>query len=155
MPNLNGPPASIRPKQPLTAIHQDRRVLARILCIEDNLAIREMLRFALVNIGRFELCNCADGDEALARFPDHRPELILLDWQLPERSGTDTLKAMRALSTDHPVPVVIMSSRNDQAGSSAITSSGAIGTLAKPLDPMRLASQLRKFYANHSRSMLN
>lgn len=130
-------------------------MLARILCVEDNLAIREMLKFALVDIGRFDLCNCADGDEALARFPEHRPELILLDWQLPQRSGSDTLNAMRALSLEHPVPVVIMSSRNDRAGSSTITNSGAIGTLAKPLDPMRLASQLRRFYANHSRSMLN
>ena len=121
-------------------------LLTRVMCIEDNAAIRNMLTHALAEIGHLDVCAVANGEEAVERYALVNPDLVLLDWELPGISAAETLRALHTQNCGRQAPVLVMSSRCTAELESSAFSAGACGTLKKPLDPMILASRLRQFY---------
>lgn len=117
----------------------------RLLCIEDDPDIRLILQLALETVGGYQLQLCASGPEALAAFPDFRPDVILLDVMLPGMDGPAVLKELRKLMGAAAVPVIFLTAKVQPAEIEQFKSLGALGVIAKPFDPMSLAQQIAAF----------
>jgi len=103
-------------------------VHVKILIVDDHARIRRLIRQVLVETAH-EVVECADGDAALHLWTDARPDLVLMDLEMP---GTDGLAATRAIR--HSVPsavVVILSAHDSPALRLAAQEAGAAGYLLK------------------------
>lgn len=122
--------------------------LSRVMCIEDNQVIRDMLHLALADLGHLDVCSCESGEQAIETLPQEAPDLILLDWDLPGLSGPATLDGLRQMTSGRRAPVVLMTFKRGRQLEAELSQSGVLGLLHKPLDPMHLASRLRRLHAD-------
>ena len=76
--------------------------MSRILVVEDEENIRLLYKEELQDLG-YEVIQASDGREAIEKFDLHRPDLIILDIQLPELDGIETMKVIREKSKDVPI----------------------------------------------------
>lgn len=114
-------------------------VRGRVLVIDDDLALAEMLGIVLRGEG-FEPVFCADGSLALQAFRDSRPEVVLLDLMLPGLDGVDVCRLIRAESG---VPIVMLTAKNDTVDVVLGLESGADDYIVKPFKPKELVARLR------------
>lgn len=117
--------------------------LERILCVEDDPDIQEVIRLALETVGGFTVKLCASGREALAGMAGFRPDLVLLDVMMPGMDGPQTLAALRQQPEGAALPVIFMTAKVQPEEVAHLESLGVLGVIAKPFDPMALAQELR------------
>jgi two-component system response regulator MtrA len=115
------------------------RVRDRVLVVDDDPALAEMLGIVLRNEG-FEPVFVADGEQALAAFRDHRPDIVLLDLMLPGMSGIDVCRAIRAESG---IPIVMLTAKTDTVDVVLGLESGADDYVVKPFKPKELVARIR------------
>lgn len=124
-----------------------RPPLNHILYVEDDPDIRTVAQIALETVGGFALKTCHSGQEALdAVAGGYTPDLVLLDVMMPSMDGPSTLAALRTLAATAATPAVFMTAKVQAAEVAHYISLGAIGVVAKPFDPMRLAQQVRELW---------
>jgi two-component system response regulator MtrA len=114
-------------------------VKARVLIVDDDLALAEMLGIVLRGEG-FEPVFCSDGLKAVAAFRASRPDLVLLDLMLPGRDGIDVCRAIRAESG---VPIVMLTAKTDTVDVVVGLESGADDYVVKPFKPKELVARIR------------
>jgi two-component system response regulator RegX3 len=119
----------------------------RILIVEDESSLAETIRYNLDREG-FSTITAGDGRAALERFRAERPDLVLLDLMLPEVSGLDVCRIIRAEST---VPVIIVTAKDAEADRVAGLELGADDYVTKPFSMRELVSRVR---ANLRRSRM-
>jgi two-component system response regulator MtrA len=112
---------------------------ARVLVVDDDPALSEMLGIVLRNEG-FEPSFVGDGDSALAAFRSTKPDLVLLDLMLP---GTDGLDVCRAIRAESGTPIVMLTARADTADVVIGLESGADDYVVKPFKPKELVARIR------------
>lgn len=112
---------------------------ATILIVEDEPPIRRLLR-SILTAHEHRALEAATGAEALSALRHHRPDLVLLDLGLPDIDGQALIGQIRALS---PVPIVVLSSRGDEAAKVAALDSGADDYVTKPFGADELMARLR------------
>jgi DNA-binding response OmpR family regulator len=110
-----------------------------LLFIEDDDQIRLALRLALEDEG-YEVREAADGRTGLAAFHADEPDLVLLDLRLPDMSGFDVCRALRAMSI---VPIVMVTAQTDTNDMVAGLEAGADDYVTKPVVPKELAARIR------------
>jgi two-component system OmpR family response regulator len=125
--------------------------LDRILYVEDDADIRTVGAMALEGVGGFTLKACASGAEAVAAAAEFCPQLILLDVMMPEMDGPATLKALRALAGTAATPVIFMTAKVQPKEVAHYRELGALDFIAKPFDPMTLASEIRAIFGRAGR----
>jgi CheY-like chemotaxis protein len=113
-----------------------------ILLVEDDPDIQAVARLTLEALGGFEVHVCSSGDEALARGPAARPDLVLLDVMMPGMDGPTTLEAMRARPELAATPVVFMTAKVQPQEVARYLALGARGVITKPFDPVSLPAQV-------------
>ena len=118
--------------------------LARILLVDDQRDIRSIAQLALGKLGGFTLHACASGEDALREAGGFSPDLLLLDVSMPGLDGTATLARMREMGI--AVPAVFFTARASSDDVARYEALGAIGTIPKPFDPLKLAGQLRELW---------
>ncbi|MEO8526944.1 MAG: two-component system response regulator CreB [Caldimonas sp.] len=111
----------------------------RVLIVEDEPGIADTLQYALRTEG-FEPAWCATGEEALARIASEPPALVILDVGLPDASGFEIFKRIRATSE---VPVVFLTARSDEIDRVVGLELGADDYIAKPFSPRELVARVR------------
>jgi len=111
----------------------------RILIVEDEPGIADTLQYALRTDG-FEPAWCATGEEALADARARPPALVILDVGLPDASGFEIFKRLRATSD---VPVVFLTARSDEIDRVVGLELGADDYIAKPFSPRELVARVR------------
>jgi two-component system KDP operon response regulator KdpE len=111
----------------------------RILVIDDEQAIRRLLRTALAD-SEFELCEAENGHSGLAATVTLRPDLILLDLGLPDMDGVDVIKRLREWS---PVPIIVLSVRDRERDKVSALNAGADDYLTKPFGVSELVARIR------------
>ncbi len=121
--------------------------IKRILHVEDDADIREITRLALVDLGGFDLLQCANGVEALEKAAAFGPDLMLLDVMMPGMSGPETLSGLRAHATLARIPAIFMTSKDMSSAHASDIEALAIGVIPKPFDPVALPDQLRSMVA--------
>ena len=117
--------------------------LQRILYVEDEPDIQAVAKLALEMVGGFEVKICSSGAEALREAEAFAPDMILLDVMMPGMDGPTTFKALRALPSLAEVPIAFMTAKVQPAEIEYFKSLGARDVIAKPFDPMNLATQVR------------
>ncbi len=110
-----------------------------LLLIEDDDQIRLALRLALEDEG-YEVREAADGRAGLAAFHASEPDLVLLDLRLPDMSGFDVCRALRAMSI---VPIVMVTAQTASEDMVAGLEAGADDYVTKPIVPKELAARIR------------
>lgn len=123
--------------------------LNRILCVEDEADIREILTLALESIGGFTVESCASGQEALDRVVATDPDLILLDVMMPEMSGPSTLEALQQIPEAATKPVIFLTAKTQASEIEQFKALGAIDVLTKPFSPMTLAEEIKEAWQRH------
>jgi CheY-like chemotaxis protein len=123
------------------------RELRRILYVEDDEPIRTVGLMTLQTVGGFEVIACASGAEALAKAPEARADLILLDVMMPEMDGPQTLLRLRTLPETAVTPVVFLTARVQPSEIAELRALGAVDVLAKPFNPMTLPDKLRAIWS--------
>lgn len=111
----------------------------RILLVEDEIAIRRLLRTIITPHG-WEVVEAVNGAEALAQARQSLPELILLDLGLPDADGLDLIPALRR---ERPVPIIILSSRDREADKVQALDLGADDYVTKPFSEGELLARIR------------
>ena len=111
----------------------------RVLIVEDEPGIADTLQYALRTEG-FEPAWCATGEEALVRIGSEAPALVILDVGLPDASGFEVFKRIRATSD---VPVVFLTARSDEIDRVVGLELGADDYVAKPFSPRELVARVR------------
>jgi two-component system KDP operon response regulator KdpE len=112
---------------------------ALILIVEDEPPIRRLLRTTLA-AQDYRVLEAATGAEALAALRHHRPDLVLLDLGLPDIDGLALIGQIRARG---PVPIVVLSSRGEEAAKVAALDAGADDYVTKPFGADELMARLR------------
>jgi two-component system, OmpR family, response regulator RegX3 len=110
-----------------------------ILVVEDEEALADTIRYGLEREG-YEVSVVTDGRAALERFRADRPALVILDLMLPELSGLDVCRAIRAESD---VPIVIVTAKDAEADKVAGLELGADDYVTKPFSVRELVSRVR------------
>ena len=110
-----------------------------ILVVDDEPPIRRLLRMGLTTQG-YEVLEAPNGKTALELMQE-KPDLIILDLGLPDMAGLDLLRQMRAVND--AVPIVVLSSRADEAGKVQALDSGADDFVTKPFGIEELLARLR------------
>jgi two-component system OmpR family response regulator len=112
---------------------------ALILIADDDRHIREVVRYALQSAG-FRTTEAADGAQALTRFAEAPPDLVILDVMMPELDGTEVCRRLRAGSR---VPIVFLSSRDDEVDRVVGLELGGDDYVSKPFSPRELVARVR------------
>jgi two-component system KDP operon response regulator KdpE len=111
----------------------------RVLVVDDEPPIRKLLRMGLSTQG-YEILEATNGKTALAAL-EQKPDLIVLDLGLPDIQGLDLLRTIRA--RNERIPVVVLSSRGDEAGKVAALDLGADDYVTKPFGMEELLARMR------------
>jgi two-component system, OmpR family, response regulator ResD len=111
----------------------------RVLVVDDEPMVLEVLARYLVHDG-FDVVTADDGEQALERFDEQRPDLVLLDLMLPRLDGLEVFRRMRA--TDD-VPVIMITARGQETDRIVGLDLGADDYVAKPLSPREVVSRVR------------
>ncbi|HEX4942845.1 MAG TPA: response regulator [Usitatibacteraceae bacterium] len=119
----------------------------RILHVDDQPDIRGIVKLALGKIGGFSVCSCSSGQEALAAATEFDPELLLIDMSMPGMDGMDLLLRMREAGIH--VPAIFFTARINPAELERYRAAGAIGTVSKPFDPLKLGRQITQIWVEH------
>jgi two-component system, OmpR family, KDP operon response regulator KdpE len=112
----------------------------RVLVIDDEPPIRKLLRVGLSAHG-YQIMEASSGKMALELLGEQRPDLIVLDLGLPDMQGHELLRTIRARNDS--VPIVVLSSRDDEAGKVQALDSGADDYVTKPFGMDELLARMR------------
>jgi CheY-like chemotaxis protein len=113
-----------------------------VLVIDDEEDMRVLARFALEQDARFAVSTAASGREGLELARLTRPDVILLDWMMPGMDGPQTLRSLKADAAVSDIPVIFLTGVAHDRSPTDFIALGAHGALAKPFNPMTLASEL-------------
>ena len=118
----------------------------RILYVEDDPQLRCVAKMALEVIGRFIVRDCGVGKAAMRAAIGFSPDLILLDVTAPRCDAMETLALLRTLPHLAHTPAMLVT---EMSVNEALLymDVDAVGVLPKPLEPMRVAAQLRELWA--------
>ena len=113
-----------------------------VLVVEDEAALATMLRYNLEKQG-FRVDEAADGQEALTRIGEERPDLVLLDWMLPSLSGIEVCRQMRRRPETRDVPVIMLTARAEDQDAVRALNLGADDYITKPFGIEALMARIR------------
>jgi len=114
-------------------------VKGRVLVVDDDLALAEMLSIVLRQEG-LDVSHVADGSSAVAAFRDYRPDLVLLDVMLP---GLDGMEVCRRIRAESGIPIVMLTARTDTVDVVVGLESGADDYIMKPFTLKMLQSRVQ------------
>jgi len=114
----------------------------RILIVEDEPAIRDMVAYALRK-GEFEPVTAGDGREAQAAIAERVPDLILLDWMLPGSSGLELARRWRRESLTRDVPIIMLTARGEENDRVGGMEAGVDDYVVKPFSARELLARIR------------
>ncbi|MFD1880685.1 phosphate regulon transcriptional regulator PhoB [Paracoccus pacificus] len=113
-----------------------------VLVVEDEGAQREVLRYNLEAEG-FGVAIAENGDEALLLVAEEQPDLIVLDWMLPNVSGIEICRRLKADPATRPIPIIMLSARSEEVDRVRGLETGADDYVVKPYSVVELMARLR------------
>ena len=114
----------------------------RILVVDDEIYIVHILEFTLTMEG-YEVLTAADGEEALRRIEQDRPDLIVLDIMMPKMDGYEVLRRIRTDEEFKSLPVILLSAKGRPIDRETGLEIGADDYIVKPFSPRRLLEKIQ------------
>src|SRR5262249_11675985 len=121
---------------------QNSTVKPRVLIVEDETALVELLRYNLEQAG-FQVKVAYDGEEALASVHEDAPDLVLLDWMLPLMSGIEVCRQLRRQTATANLPIIMLTARGEEGDRVRGLDAGADDYVPKPFSPTELVARIR------------
>ena len=118
----------------------------RILIVEDHEDNRRILRDLLTSVG-YELIEAVNGIEGVAAANTHRPDLILMDIQLPEIDGYEAARRIKSIHALRSIPIIAVTSFALSGDDAMAFEAGCIAYITKPYSPRKLLATIRKHLA--------
>ena len=113
-----------------------------IFIIEDEKAIREMIRFALQREG-YDVIEAADARESTERLAETRPDLMIVDWMLPDINGIELIRRFRRDEVLRDIPMIMLTVRGEEADKVKGLESGADDYMTKPVAIRELSARIK------------
>jgi CheY-like chemotaxis protein len=115
----------------------------QVLVVEDNEKNMKLFRDVLEASG-YRLLEATTGEEALTLAADEQPNLVLMDIQLPDIDGIETLRRLRADARTAATPVIALTAQAMQGDRERFLDSGFDGYISKPVDVLQLVATVRQ-----------
>jgi two-component system OmpR family response regulator len=116
--------------------------MQKLLVVDDDAHIREVVTFALEKAG-YAVVIAENGEQALHRFAAERPALVVLDLLMPELDGTEVCRQLRANPENRSVPIIFLSSKDDEIDRIVGLELGGDDYVGKPFSPRELVARVR------------
>ncbi len=113
-----------------------------VLIVEDEPDQLEVLSYNISSEG-FRLVTAKDGDEALLIVEEQRPDVIILDWMLPNVSGIEVCRQLKSRSTTRSTPILMLTARGDETDRVRGLETGADDYVVKPYSVNELVARVR------------
>ena len=113
-----------------------------ILVVEDEVPLLTLLRYNLEKQG-FRVDEAGDGEEALLRVAEGRPDLVLLDWMLPALSGIEVCRQLRRRPGTRDLPIIMVTARTEDQDAVRALDTGADDYISKPFAMDSLLARIR------------
>jgi len=113
-----------------------------ILVVEDEPPIQKLLAYNLGAAG-FEVAAAHDGEEAIVMLDERIPDLVLLDWMLPQISGLELCRRLRRRQATAHVPIIMLTARGEEPDRLRGLDTGADDFITKPFSPAELVARIR------------
>ena len=113
----------------------------RILVVDDEARVREMIEFRLRQFG-YEVLQASNGRDALAVASQERPDLVLLDVMMPELDGFQVCGRLKQNEATRHIPVVMLTAKAEAKDVTRAFNSGAVDYVVKPYDPAVLQQKV-------------
>ncbi|MFG6589994.1 response regulator [Sulfitobacter sp. 1A12157] len=117
--------------------------MIKLLLVEDDSDVLEVVKLSLELYGDFDVVDCSSGEEALRIVGDYKPDVFLLDFMMPEMSGPQVLKRFREIPGLEDVPAIFLTARTGEATKSELLEMGAKEVIYKPFKPTTLGAQIK------------
>jgi len=119
------------------------------LIVEDEPAIQELLAFNVVQAG-FRALRAEDAESAWKQIGQDLPDLILLDWMLPNTSGPLLARQFRSEARTSSIPIIMLTARGEEHDKILGLESGADDYITKPFSPRELMARIRAMLRRHT-----
>lgn len=121
--------------------------MAKLMIVDDSNIIRNRIERSMSGMQVEVVATAANGEDAVALFMQHRPDLITMDLTMPKVDGLECIKRIRALSTD--VSILVVSALSDRQTGLRALQYGARGFICKPFTDEQLVLAFNKLLVNH------
>jgi two-component system phosphate regulon response regulator PhoB len=118
-----------------------RQTPGQILIVEDERPIREMIAFGLKRAG-FLVSEAEDSRSARLQLADRRPDLVLVDWMLPDMSGLELTRLLKRDRETRELPIIMLTARAEEGDKVAGLEGGADDYVTKPFSPRELLARI-------------
>lgn len=117
----------------------------KILIADDEAAIRKLIKQTLEHEDEgYEIHEACDGNEAVAMAMEIHPELLILDIMMPGKLGYEVCDDLKGYPGTKDIAILFLSSRGTSLTERTISSSGAVGFMAKPFSPPELSKKVKE-----------
>ena len=117
----------------------------KVLVVDDSGIMRKIIIRSLNACGVSDIVEAADGSEGLAAFQAEAIDIVLTDWNMPEMSGLELLRAIRATGSE--VPIVMITTEGEKESVIEAIQAGVTDYLCKPFEQEDLRGKLEKYVA--------
>lgn len=115
---------------------------AKILIVDDEPAQQQLLRYNIEKAG-YDTLLADNGKDALLIIEEVKPDLIILDWMIPEASGIDVCRELRSRPETRLLPILMISARGEEGDRALGLDSGADDYITKPFSPREMVSRIK------------
>lgn len=135
-------PRFVRSSRSHESVRRAGSMMPTILVVEDEPAIRELLKVNLVDAG-YEVEEAPDAEVAQATLTRELPDLVLLDWMLPGKSGLALARQLRGSTRTRDLPIIMLTARSDEADKIAGLEAWVDDYVTKPFSPRELKARIK------------
>lgn len=121
----------------------------KILLVEDNPQNRYLVTFLLEKNG-YEVVSAEDGEQAVAAVEEHRPDIILMDVQLPRLDGYDATRRIKADERFRDIPLIALTAHSMKDDRGKALAAGCDDYITKPVDAEGLLSKIHELLGDHA-----
>ena len=125
----------------------------KILVVDDEIYIVHILDFSL-GIEGYEVMTALDGEQALAKVAQDKPDLIVLDIMMPKLDGYETCKALKSNPGTKDIPVILLSAKGRNVDQKVGFEVGADDYITKPFSPRKLVERINAILGQTSNQRL-
>ncbi|HOA71891.1 MAG TPA: response regulator [Phycisphaerae bacterium] len=117
----------------------------KILLVDDSRTIRNIQKNVLAQIGHTDILEAADGLEALNQIAEHKPDLVLVDWNMPNMDGITLVRKIR--ETDRRLPLVMVTTEAEKSRVLEAIKAGVNNYVVKPFTAETLSEKITQTLA--------
>ena len=114
----------------------------KIILIEDDKDLQEIIKYNFSK-EKYDVVLCSDGEEALDLIKHEMPDLVILDWMLPNLSGVEILRQIRASKSLKKIPIIMLTARTEESDKLRAFDTGADDYITKPFSNSELIARTK------------